>query len=254
MNDLSRVQSIDRAVYVLKCFSERKKELRLSEISEQLGLNKSTVHGIVNTLKYHGLIDQDEKTLKYRLGLNLIGLGQLVIDSMDARGIGYPILEDICRELEETAHVCLLDGAEVVYVDKKECNESIKISTIIGSRSPAYFTADGKVLLASLDLEEQMNLIPETMEKFTPNTITSRKKLLKELSKIKTMGYAIDNEEYILGLICVAAPVYDYSGKVKYGVSVTGPSVRMTEEKISRAVEVLVKSTKKISYLLGYRE
>lgn len=254
MNELSRVQSIDRAVYVLKCFSERKRELRLSEISEQLGLNKSTVHGIVNTLKYHGLIDQDEKTQKYRLGLNLIGLGQLVIDSMDVRGIGYPILEDICRELEETAHVCVLDGAEVVYIDKKECNESIKISTNIGARSPAYFTADGKVMLASLDLETQMNLIPETIEKFTPNTITSRKKILNELSKVKDRGYAIDNEEYILGLICVAAPVYDYSGRVKYGVSVTGPSIRMTEEKISRSIEVLVRATKKISYLLGYRE
>jgi len=254
MSELSRVQSIDRAVAILKCFSERKRELKLSEISEKLGLNKSTVHGIINTLKYHGLIDQDETTQKYRLGLNLIELGQLVIDSMDVRSIGYPIVEEICRELEETVHVGVLDGIEVVYIDKKECNESIKISTTIGARNPAYSTADGKVLLANLDLETQMKIIPENIEKYTHNTITDKEKIIKELSKIKKMGYAIDNEENILGLICVAAPVYDYTGKVKYGISVTGPSIRMTKEKISQAIKVLVKATNKISYLLGYRE
>ena len=254
MSDLERVQSIDRAVFILKCFTENKRELKLSEIAEQLGLNKSTVHGILSTLKYHRLISQDEKTQKYRLGLYLIELGEHVISSMDVRGIAHPIIEEICKELEETVHVGILDGIEVVYVDKKECDKSIKISSKIGARNFAYSTADGKVMLAYLDLETQIKMIPENIEKLTPNTITNKQMLIKELAEIKKRGHAFDYEENIVGLICVAAPVFDYSGQVKYGISVMGPTIRMTEEKISQTINVLKNAANRISYLYGFRE
>ena len=254
MSDLERVQSIDRAVSILKCFTENKRELKLSEIAEQLGLNKSTVHGILSTLKYHRLISQDEKTQKYRLGLYLIELGEHVICSMDVRSIAYPIIEEICKELEETVHVVILDGIEVVYIDKKECDKSIKISTKIGARNLAYSTADGKVMLAYLDLETQMKMIPENIEKLTPNTIINKQMVIKELAEIKKRGYAFDYEENIVGLICVAAPVFDYSGQAKYGISVMGPTIRMTEEKISQTINVLKNATNRISYLYGFRE
>lgn len=245
---------MDRAILILKCFKDNKKELKLSEISDQLGLNKSTVHGIINTLKYHGLIDQNEETQKYRLGLALIELGELVISSMDVRNIAYPIIEEVCEKLEETVHVAILNGLEVVYVDKKECNSSIKISTKIGSRNRAYCTADGKVLLAHLDEEIQQQIIPEKIEKVTPNTINNKQQILRELALIKKQGYALDHEENLIGLICVAAPVFDYTGEAKYGVSVTGPAVRMTNEKVNEAINILVEATKRISYKLGYRE
>lgn len=254
MRELTRVQSIDRAVSILRCFSEKKRELKLSEISEQTGLNKSTVHGILNTLKFHDIINQDETTQKYRLGLYLIELGELVISSMDVRRIAYPIIEEICYKLEETVHVGILDGIEVVYVDKKECDKSIKISTKIGARNPAYSTADGKVMLAHLDLETQLAIIPEDIKKFTPNTITDKKSVIEQLAIIRKNGYAIDYEENVIGLTCVAAPVFDYTGKVKYGISVTGPTIRMTEEKISDAINVLKDAVNRISYLFGFRE
>lgn len=245
---------MDRAILILKCFTENKRELKLSEISDQLGLNKSTVHGIINTLKYHGIIDQNEKTQKYRLGLSLIELGGLVISSMDVRNIAYPIIEEVCEVLEETVHVGILSGIEVVYIDKKECNSSIKISSKIGSRNFAYSAADGKVLLANLDEEIQKQIIPENIKKNTPNTITDKQQILYELALVKKRGYALDNEENLEGLICVAAPVFDYTGEAKYGVSVTGPTVRMTKEKIDKAINVLLDATKRISYKLGYRE
>lgn len=254
MRDLARVQSVDRAVAILKCFNENKRELKLTEISEQLGLNKSTAHGIINTLKYHGLIDQDENTQKYRLGLCLIGLGELVISSMDVRSLAYPIIEELCRELEETIHVGVLDGNEIVYVDKKECNKSIKISSKIGARYPAYSTADGRILLSYLDLETQEKIIPEEIKKFTPKTITDKQKIIKELVKIRESGYAIDDEENVVGLTCVAAAVFDYSGKARYGISVTGPTIRMTEEKKAESIKVLKDAVSRISFMFGYRE
>lgn len=248
------VQSVDRAISILKCFNERRRELKLSEIADELGLNKSTVHGIINTLKNHGLIDQDEKTQKYRLGIYLIGLGELVVSSIDVRAIGYPVIEEMCQKLKETVHVGVLDCTDIVYIDKKECDNSVRISTKIGARNPAYCTADGKVMLAYLDLNKQMRIIPDDIPKFTPNTITNKSDLIKELGKIKERGYAIDNEEYETGLVCVAAPVFDHSGAVKYGISVTGPTIRMTEEKISESIEVLKDAAHKISFEIGYRK
>lgn len=248
------VQSVDRAISILKCFNERKRELKLSEISDELGLNKSTVHGIINTLKQHGLIEQDEKTQKYRLGLYLIGLGELVVSSIDVRAIGYPIIEEVCQILEETVHAVVLDCTDVVYIDKKECDNSVRISTKIGSRSPSYCTADGKVMLAYLDLKKQTIIIPDDIPKFTPNTITDKSEIMKELVDIKERGYAIDNEEYETGLVCVAAPVFDHSGAVKYAISVTGPSLRMTQKKISESIKVLKDAAYKISYEIGYRK
>ncbi len=247
------VQSVDRAISILKCFNERKRELKLSEISDELGLNKSTVHGIINTLKKHGLIEQDENTQKYKLGLYLIGLGELVVNSIDVRAIGYPIIEEVCRTLEETVHAVVLDCTDVVYIDKKECDNSVRISTKIGSRNPAYCTADGKVMLAYLDLKKQTIIIPDDIPKFTKNTITNKDDIIEGLAVIKERGYAIDNEEYETGLVCVAAPVFDHSGAVKYAISVTGPSLRMTQEKISESIKVLKDAAYKISYEIGYR-
>lgn len=248
------VQSVDRAISILKCFNERKRELKLSQISDELGLNKSTVHGIINTLKQHGLIEQDEKTQKYKLGLYLIGLGELVVSSINVRAIGYPIIEEVCQILEETVHAVVLDCTDVVYIDKKECDNSVRISTKIGSRNPAYCTADGKVMLAYLDLKKQTIIIPDDIPKFTPNTVTDKSEIMKGLVAIKERGYAIDNEEYETGLVCVAAPVFDHSGAVKYAISVTGPSLRMTQKKISESIKVLKDAAYKISYEIGYRK
>lgn len=248
------VQSVDRAISILKCFNERKRELKLSEISDELCLNKSTVHGIINTLKLHGLIQQDEKTQKYKLGLYLIGLGELVVSSIDVRSIGYPIIEEICQILEETVHVGVLDCTDVVYIDKKECDNSVRISTKIGSRNPAYCTADGKVMISYLELKKQMLIVPDNIPKFTRNTITDKLELIEELGRIKERGYAIDNEEYETGLVCVAAPVFDHSGFVKYAISVTGPTIRMTEEKITESIKVLKDAAHKISFKIGYRK
>lgn len=247
------VQSVDRAISILKCFNERKRELKLSEIAEQLGLNKSTVHGIINTLKFHGLIEQDEKSQKYRLGLYLIMLGETVVNSLDVRSFGLPIVEDICQKLEETVHVCVLDCTDIVYIDKRECANSIRISTKIGSKFPAYCTADGKVLISYLDRSKQLRIIPDDIPKFTTNTITDKMEFVNQLDKIRENGYAIDNEEYEVGLVCVAAPVLDHTGSPKYGISVTGPRIRMTEDKIQEAIDVLKDAAHRISVRLGYK-
>jgi len=253
MNNLVRVQSIDRAVAILECFSGNRRELKLSEIAYMLDLNKSTVHGILNSLKYHRFIDQDEITKKYRLGIRFIEYGELVINSMDVRDIAYPISEDICERIEETVHVAMLDGFDVVYVEKKECNKSIKTSTKIGARIPAYITADGKIILSYLDDDKLNEYVPEKIKKLTPNTITDRNKLLKVLHEMKNKGYATDNEEVVQGISCVAAPIIEHTGRVRFSLSITGPTFRMTKDKMKEYVNIISEAAKEISFRIGYR-
>lgn len=252
MKDITRVQSIDRAVAILDCFSEEKKELKLSEISERLGLNKSTVHGIISTLKYHGFISQDEETQKYKLGIRFVQFGDLVINSMNIRNAAVPVIDAVCEKIEETVHVAMLDGLDVVWIEKRECTKSIKTSTKIGARLPAYTTADGKIIICYQNKDKIKNYLPKRIPQYTKNTITNKGEFIKKLEEMKKNGYAIDNEEYVEGLKCVAAPIFDHDGKVRFSLSTTGPAFRMNEERIKELIVIIKEAANEISHRIGY--
>lgn len=253
MKKLVRVQSIDRAVAILECFSVDKRELKLSEIANMLDLNKSTVHGLLNTLKYHRFIDQDEVTQKYRLGIRFMIYGDIVKNSMDITTFACPIIERICAKIQETVHIAMLDGFDIVYIGKKECNNLIKSTTKIGARIPAYITADGKIILSYLEKSKVKELLPRSIKKLTPNTVTDKQKLMEILSQAKEKGYATDYEETVQGLVCVAAPIFDHNGIVRYSLSVTGPTVRMGEDKIHEYKDIIKEAANEISYKIGYK-
>jgi DNA-binding IclR family transcriptional regulator len=252
MKEITRVQSIDRAVAILDCFSEEKKELRLSEISERLGLNKSTVHGIISTLKYHGFISQDEETQKYKLGIRFVEFGDLVINSMNIRNAAVPVIDAVCERIEETVHIAMLDGLDVVWIEKRECTKSIKTSTKIGARLPAYTTADGKIIICYQNKDKIKNYLPKRIPQYTKNTITNKGEFIKKLEEMKKNGYAIDNEEYVEGLKCVAAPIFDHNGKVRFSLSTTGPAFRMDEERIKELIVIIKEAANEISHRIGY--
>lgn len=253
MNNINRVQSIDRAVAIIECFSKDRKELKLTEISQMLDLNKSTVHGIISTLKYHGFISQNDETQKYRLGIRFIEFGDLVMNSICIRNAALPVIEKICPKIEETVHVAMLDGADVVWIEKQECNRSVKTSSTIGARLPIYTTADGRMMLCYVDADKINDYLPAEIPKFTANTITDKGELIKKLSEMKNNGFAIDNEEFVEGLKCVAAPIFDHEGNVKFSLSTTGPAFRMTEAKINNLIVIIKEAANEISQRLGYK-
>lgn len=253
MSRNGRVQAIDRAIMILNCFSVDRRELKLSEISDMLDINKSTVHGIISTLRFHGLIDQDEESQKYRLGIYLMALGERVSNSLDIIGLSKPYINEICKEVEETVHLGTLDGMDVVYIDKIESNQSMRIITSIGTRKPAHCTGIGKVMLAHLNTDKIVEMFPDELERYTPNTIVDKLELIEELSRIKKRGYSYDNEENNIGLTCLAAPIFDYTGKAKYGISVSGPTIRMDSAKVEEVKRMLLDVTREISLQLGYK-
>ncbi|NYB75065.1 IclR family transcriptional regulator [Sedimentibacter hydroxybenzoicus DSM 7310] len=253
MDTVGKIQSVDRASLVIKLLAKKESSMKLTEIAEELDINKSTLHGIISTLKYHGFIDQDKETQKYRLGMYLAQLGNIVIKSLDIRTITSPIIADVCEKISETVHIGALDGHEVVYVDKKESNQSMRIFTNIGARNPAYCTGVGKAMLAYSDEDTLSSRLSESLMKFTDNTITDKNVLLEELRTIKNDGIAFDNEEYIEGLTCVAAPIFDGTGRARYAISISGPTIRMNKQKIREAIYLVKEAAKKISEGLGYR-
>ena len=254
MTRTGRVQAIYRAVMIMNCFNEDRRELKLSEISEMLDINKSTAHGIITTLKYHGLMDQDEETQKYKLGLSLLALGNIVKNSMNITGIAKPYIDKICVQVEETVHLGTLDKTEVVYLDKAESHQSMRIVTKVGARIPAYCTGIGKAMLAYKDKGVLSEAIPDKLTKYTPNTISDKVILLKTFELIKSQGYSIDDEEHDMGLRCVAAPIFDNNKEAKYAISVSGPAVRMTDKKIEYTKNIILNAAKEISHKLGYNK
>ncbi|WMJ78337.1 MULTISPECIES: IclR family transcriptional regulator [unclassified Sedimentibacter] len=252
MNILGKVLSVDKALLIIRLLAEKGREMKLTEISDELDINKSTLHGLISTLKYHGFVDQDGKTQKYRLGLYLIQLGDIASKSLNIIQITTPIIENVCNKLQETVHIGSLDNSEVVYVNKKESKQSMRIYTNIGARNPAYCTGLGKAMLAYLDDDTINKIIPEKLEKLTPNTITDKQELIKVLKTVKENGYAFDNEEIAIGLTCLAAPIFDYTGKAIYGISVSGPTVRMDEDKIQESIKIIKEAAEEISLKIGY--
>ena len=254
MKDKKRVQSIDRAVAILECFNDENKDYKLSEISDKLDLNKSTVHGIITTLKYHGFVSQDEETQKYKLGIRFIEFGNLVSNSINIRNAALPIIDQVCNKIEETVHVAMLDGLDIVWIEKKECTKSVKTSTKIGSRLPAYTTADGKIILSYLSEDKIRSYLPKKIPKFTQNTITNKVEYFKRMEENKKLGYTIDNEEFVEGIKCVAAPIFDHNGNVRFSLSTTAPAFRMNEEKIMELVVIIKEAANEISRRIGYKE
>jgi DNA-binding IclR family transcriptional regulator len=234
-----KVQSIERAIKIINCFSERTPELKLTEIADMLDLNKSTIHGIINTLKDGGLIDQNEENQKYRLGLNLVHYTAQVLKSLDIRRVAEPVIRQLCDEVNETVHLGVLDGKEIVYIDKMESNH-------------AYCTAIGKSILSDYSNEAIERLLPDVLPQYTKTTKTSKAAILAEIDEVRHTGYALDLEENVEGLKCVGAPIYNHEGHVKYSISVSGPIQRMTDEKTAMIIERVKIAAQEISKKIGY--
>jgi DNA-binding IclR family transcriptional regulator len=226
------IQSVDRALSIIEILS-KEKELGVTELSKRLNIHKSTIFSLLGTLQYRGYISQNLKTGKYQLSLKLFEIGHIVFDGLDLLKISRPYLEKLLTLHEETVHLVVLDNDEIIYIDKIESSQSIKISSRIGSRLPVHCTGVGKAMIAFKSEQEIKEIIKhKPLKRFTSNTITNYENFLKELQKIRRQGYAMDNEEFEQGLICVAAPIKDIKGNVIAALSIAGPTIRMNKEKI----------------------
>lgn len=246
-------QVLDRAMGILECFKSDENELRLSDIVARTRLHKSTAYRLLEAMRGYGLVAMDEETGKFHLGLRLFELGSLAIGRVGIERYAHPTLERLVQQTGETAHLCVLDGSDVVYVAKVESRATLRIPSAVGRRNPAYCTGVGKVLLAYLSEDQLADYLAQTpLQPLTRKTITSKGTLRAELKSIASVGYAIDDQEIEDGVRCVGAPVRDYSGRVIAAISVAGPSMRLTRDKIPKIIRYVMTAADAISELAGY--
>ncbi len=247
-----KLQALDRAFAVLDLLAGSNTALGLAEIAEALGLHKSTAHRFLMVLERHRMAERTQAG-KFRLGLRLCEFGSRAIEQFDLRDRAQLHLKLLVAEVEETAHLCILEKTHVVYIDKQEPERSIRMTSRVGASSPVHCTAVGKAILATMPRARVEALLPDlVLEQFTRRTMTSRDALLKELERTTRRGYAVDDEEREEGVRCAGVAILDGRGEAVAAVSISGPSFRVTMQKIPAIAGKLMHCVRGIQHDLGY--
>lgn len=250
------IQAVSHALDLLEQFHDEVDELGVTELSKRLKLHKNNVFRLLATLESRGYIEQNKATENYRLGLKALELGQTFIKQMGLLRQAKPILEKMVSECNETCYVAIFKEGHVVYLDMVETDMTVRVVSRVGSRLPSYCTAAGKVYLSHMSDDEINEILPtEEFQVYTDTTIKTRSQLKKELVQIAEQGYAIDNEELDLGVHCVAAPIRDYTRRIVGSISISGPNMRLGEERIKKElVPLVLEASEELSTRLGYHK
>lgn len=248
------VTTLARGLSVMSAFSEDTPSLSLTEIAHKLNLNKTTVLRLASTLQELGFLERDERTRNYRLGRETMRLGFVVLNNLEVRQVARPYLQHLAEKTGEMVNLSVLDGAEVVYIDRVRSRHLPGISLEVGTRLPAYCTSAGKAHLAYLAQPQLAQTLAATSwEARTPFTPTNAEALLADLARVRQRGYAVNAEELSLGMCAVAAPIFSGGEAPVAAVDVTMFSgrdhfVQMEQEHAPRVVQ----TARDISSALGH--
>lgn len=253
-NERYHIRAVERALFLLKAFLGNDSELTAGEISKRIELDPSTTFRLLATLETHGFVRQDPATGKYRLGVICLELGSQFLKINDVRSSAVDMMQALRDQYGETVHLGVLDRDEIVYLEKVPGLHAIGLmSSRVGGRAPAHATSIGKVLLAYLPDRQFGAPFPLwKLKRCTEATITDWKQLQSELVRVQARGYAIDNQEYEVGVKCVAAPIFSHKG-IAAALSISGPAERMEDHiKKHGLVEALKKAATNISMDVGW--
>jgi IclR family acetate operon transcriptional repressor len=240
------VESVDRALRVLDALAEHGAGISLDDLAEAMALPKSSLHRTLTALRERGFAGQREDG-RYTVGSELLRIAFRFHDRMDARVVWRPLLERMRDDCNETVHLGVLDGADVVYVDKLESSHSVTLTSRIGGRNPAHCTGVGKALLAwTYPTDDALFAWIERtgpLQRKTRGSITDPAPLAEQMAKVRRDGYATDLEESELGVRCVAAPVFLGGAAPVAAVSIAAPKERMPVARMRTLGQDLVRAT-----------
>jgi len=247
------VKSALRVLDIFELLAEHPDGLSLSAIAAELAIPKSSAHGLLSTLLTRGYLRAGRHDRTYRLGVRLFELGSVYMAGADLLAEGQEVVRETARACDETVHLAILDGHEVLYVAKEEGTNTVRMVSAVGRRFPAYGTGVGKMLLSALSAEALDRFYPpdRALAAITPRTIVEPAAFRQELAETRRRGYATDFEESTPGLCCVAAPVYSSEGIVA-ALSVSVPTVRFTAERQAALRQLVQQSADRLSRALGY--
>ena len=239
---------------MLRLFSAKSPELTLNEMSIALGIHKSSAHRIAVTLSEGGFLKWNSSKGNYSLGLRILELSGILTNNLEIRAQARPNLEQLHKKTNEMVHLAVLDEGNVVYIDKLESKEGIRLYSEIGKRAPCHCTGLGKALLSGLSNEEVRAILNNKgMKLFTSNTIVDIESFLKHLDIIRERGYALDIEEHEPMVHCVAVPIKDYTCKCIAAASVTVITRNIyVDEMLEKYKNLMLSTGEAISSELGY--
>jgi DNA-binding IclR family transcriptional regulator len=227
--------------------------LSATQIARSLRVRPGSLYPALSTLERFGYLER-RPDKRFRLGLKLLERGHTILQSLDMYERARPALRDLARGLLANAHLAVLHQGQVLYLGREEAAPSAVFPSIVGRLVPAHCTALGKVLLAHRTPAERRQLLAaRPLERRTPRTITSLRRLEMELAAILTRGFAVDNEELNEGVVCVAAPIRDHAGVVVAAISVSLLKVRVTEARLEKIAQEVIRAAAIVSGAMGYR-
>lgn len=246
------LKSMRKLVAVLDCFSRYDRALTLSQIAQRSGLPKTTAHRLVASLREARLVEQDADRDSYRMGIRLFELGSIVLHNLDVFREARPLVERLIAATGVGSHLCVFDGSNMVSVEHVEPEAgSINWTTTL-SISPTHCTGVGKAALAFQDRPVVDKIIAAGLAPYTEATITDPDRLRRELKAIATRGYAIDDGEHQPQVRCVAAPIYNATGRVFAAISATGTKDELPESRVPAVAALVVATADEISRILGH--
>mgnify|MGYP001822109626 FL=1 len=244
-----RIQVIDRAASLLDAIARYPEPVSLKILSAETGLHASTTHRILGSLVDNGFVERDPMG-RYRLGLRLLQLGVRLHSDVDLRSIALPAMEALRDKLGESVNLTIREGDVVVYLEKATPNRMMHVQQIVGSRAPLHVTAVGKLMLGAAGEDAIRGYAERTnLPSYTRNTISTLPRLVSECQESLAQGYALDNEEAEIDVGCIGVLLYDGSGNVAAGLSVSAP----IERRRMAWVDDVIEAGKTISGQMGYR-
>jgi DNA-binding IclR family transcriptional regulator len=245
------VQSVDRALTILEMLA-REGEAGVTEIAADLGVHKSTAFRLLSTLEAHRLVEQDGDRGRYRLGVGNLRLAGATTARLDLVTEARPVCRQLAADTGETVNITVRSETSALYLDQVVAgNSAVQSHNWVGQHIPLHATSNGKVLISELtdpELKQALRALPRVTDK----TVTSRSKLKAELAHVRETGYALAVDELEVGLTAAAAPIRSAHGDIVASMSISGPTYRLTEEKLERVVPMLVAAATEVSHRLGW--
>ena len=244
---MAEIQSLAKGLKILNLLERSRQGMGTTEVAARLEIDKSSASRLLHTLANYGFVEQDETSSRYLLGPQLVTLGQHLLNRITLRDYARPSLHELVDKTGECAHLAILAQRQALYIDQVESTAALRVESEVGTLSPLYCTALGKVMLAFRDC-----CIPDDLKPFTHRTVTDQGTLVAQLEQTRQRGYAIDDEEYNYGVRCVAAPVYDHRRELVGAIGISGPAARVTLERIDEFGTVVKDIASALSTRLGY--
>jgi IclR family transcriptional regulator, KDG regulon repressor len=244
---MSEIQSLARGLRILDLLGQSQDGMSITELAEILSVDKGSASRLVSTLAHYGYTEKDENTRRYHVGPQVVSLSRSVLTRLPLREAAKPFLRELMERTGECAHLAVAAQGKVLYIDQVESPATLRVNAQVGTMNPLHCTALGKVLLAFGDVD-----MPTRLEAFTAHTITDLEKLRSHLDEIRRQGYAVDDEEFDLGVRCIAVPVFDFRGKAIGTIGVSGPATRISQTRLPELAAIVVETGKALSARLTF--